>query len=141
MQNLISVVGYGTFITKGLWKDKKNVVACIVEDFIRIFPRGNWFPYVLPLKKSSFWALKFDVDTQDLKSLDYYEGVSSNLYKRVETRIRFKDSSEIIAFIYVPTDDTIQSMKLTTDMDPEDRWKEEIIKYPGIIKKFPELIT
>jgi len=140
-KDLISVVGYGTFITKGHWKDKIDVESCIVEDYIRIFPEGNWFPYVLSCKDASFWALKFNVSEKELDDLDHYEGVSAELFKSVETRVILKNREKIIAFIYVPTEKTIISQNLTLEMDNSDRWREEIKKFPEIVKKFPELIS
>jgi hypothetical protein len=137
--NLFSVVGYGTFITKYYWKDKFNVEVCKVLDYIRIFPQGYWFPYAIQCEGSSFWALKFDVYKQDLDNLDYYEGVHSNLFERVETQIILKDGKKLNAFIYVPSEETIIKEKLTLDIDKHDRWKEEIKNFPDIIKKFPEL--
>jgi gamma-glutamylcyclotransferase (GGCT)/AIG2-like uncharacterized protein YtfP len=138
---LFSVVGYGTFITKHHWQDKSNVEVCKVKNYKRIFPPGCWFPYVLPCKESSFWALKFDVNEHELNNLDYYEGVSSNLFKRVKIQINLKDHREIKAFIYIPTEQTIASEKLTLEIDENDRWKEEIKKFPNIIKKFPQLLS
>jgi gamma-glutamylcyclotransferase (GGCT)/AIG2-like uncharacterized protein YtfP len=133
-------VGYGTFITKGHWKDKENVETCIVKDFIRIYPKTNWFPFILPAKGNSFKALKFDVEKGQLNALDLYEGVSANLYDRVETQVFLKNNDKINAFIYVPTQETIESQGLTPEMDKNDSWKEEIKKIPEIVKKFPELI-
>jgi gamma-glutamylcyclotransferase (GGCT)/AIG2-like uncharacterized protein YtfP len=140
MSENISVVGYGTFITKGYWKNKSNVMVCRVIGFKRIFPKGNWFPYVLPDPDSSFWALKFDVNQEELRKLDYYEGVPSGLYKRVKTVIELKDGSKIQALIYVPTESTIKREDLALDMDKSDRWKQEIAKHLEIIEEFPELV-
>ena len=140
-QGLISIVGYGTFITKGYWKDKIDVKTCLVKDYIRIFPEGNWFPYALHYKGGSFWALKFDVSEKELDDLDQYEGVSAKLFKRVETQVILKNDEEICAYIYVPTEETIELQKLSHEMDKIDRWKEEIKKNPDIAKKFPELIS
>ncbi|TXT58779.1 MAG: hypothetical protein BAJALOKI1v1_1550008 [Promethearchaeota archaeon] len=134
-----SVVGYGTFITRGYWKDKSNVRVCKVIGFRRVFPEGNWFPYVLPDKESSFWALKFDVNLEELRELDIYEGVPAGLYKRIKTIIQVKDGIEEKAFIYVPTEKTITQQQLTIDMDKTDRWKEEIKKHHEIVDKFPKL--
>ncbi|MHA1294760.1 MAG: gamma-glutamylcyclotransferase family protein [Promethearchaeota archaeon] len=140
LSHLISIVGYGTFITHYHWKGKRNVEVCLVKDYIRIFPQGNWFPYVLPCKGSSFWALKFDVNESQLKDLDFYEGVTSGLFKKTEIEIILKNNDKRKAFIYIPTEKTIQSQKLTSNLDKKDRWKEEIKKNPDIVKKFPELI-
>ena len=139
-KDLNSVVGYGTFITKGHWKDKIDVNSCLVEEYVRIFPKGNWFPYVLSCKDASFWALKFDVNEKELDDLDHYEGVPAEIFKRVETRVILKNREKINAFIYVPTEKTIESQNLTLEMDDSDRWREEIKKIPEIVKKFPELI-
>ncbi len=137
---IINVVGYGTFITKLQWINDPNVEVCTINDFIRILPRGNWFPYVLPLQKKSFKALKFSVDETHLKKLDIYEGVQANLFERVEIEIIIKNQNRINAFIYIPTKDTIKTQKLNPNIDENDSWKEEIKKFPEIIKKFPDLI-
>ena len=136
----ISVIGYGTFITNGYWKDKKNVEVCLLNHFIRIFPKNSWFPFILPLKTSSFWALKFEVNEKELKELDYYEGVKSELFERVETEILLKNNKQLKAFVYIPTKKTINSLNLNTQMDLNDRWKEEIKKLPEVVMNFPELV-
>lgn len=136
----ISIIGYGTFITKGRWKDKENVEPCLVRDFIRIIPLGNWFPYVLPKKGSQFWALKFDVDEKELRELDIYEGVDSGLYERKKIEVSLKDRSLVEGQIYLPTEKTIEKYNLTVKMDEDDKWKGKIRENEEIIKKFPELI-
>lgn len=136
----ISVIGYGTFITRGHWKDKQNVEVCNVPNFIRIFPKGNWFPFVLPLENSSFWALKFEVNEAQLKELDYYEGIHKGLFERYETEIILKNSNKSNAFIYVPTLETINSLNLSPELDLNDRWKKEIKRDPEVVMNFPELV-
>jgi len=138
--NLISIVGYGTFITRGLWKSKFNVEVCTVTNFTRIFPRNSWFPYVLQ-SMGSFKALKFDVNEQELETLDQIEGVFEGLFKRVNTEIYLKNDRKSSAFIYVPTDKTIKSQNLFLELDKTDQWKEEIKKCSEIVNKFPELIS
>ena len=138
--DLITLIGYGTFITRDHWKDKQDVETCLVHNYMRVFPKGNWYPYVLETPNSSFWALKFSDSEEQLKDLDYYEGTSSGLFKRKETKISLKNGREIIAFIYVPTEKTIKSQKLSPAMDKNDAWREEIKKFPEIVDKFPELI-
>ena len=139
--DFIPIIGYGTFITHGFWKDKRNVEVCVVKNFIRIFiPERNWFPYVLPLKNSFFKALKFEVTKQKLEELDIYEGVNSGLFKRVKTEVDLKNDKQIEAFIYVPTTNTIISQRLTSELDRFDSWKKEIEKSPEVLKKFPELL-
>lgn len=138
--SISSLVAYGTFITNGHWKNKLNVKVCIVENFVRIFPKGNWFPYVLPSKNSSFKALKFDINEEELKELDRYEGVQSGLFKRVEIEVLLKGNTKIKAFIYIPTEKTINSLNLSPKLDKNDLWIKEIEKFPEIVKKFPELV-
>lgn len=138
--NLISVIGYGTFITRGLWKNKQNVVACLIKDYIRIFLEDDWYPYAIPLTGASFYALKFDVSEVDLKILDYYEGVPDGIFKRVKIEVLLKNDIKIEAFIYLPTDNIIKSYNLSPELDRFDRWKEKIKKIPEIGEKFPELL-
>jgi hypothetical protein len=138
--SLYSVVGYGTFITRGYWKSKKNVEICLVRDYIRIFPPGNWFPYVLPCKLSSFFALKFDVNKEELGKIDFYEGIIEKHFERKIVKILLKNKNIISAFIYVPSESTIKSQKLTPEIDKNDCWKEEIKKFPKLVSMFPELI-
>ncbi len=138
--NLISIVGYGTFITRNLWKDKANVEVCLVTNFTRIYPNNSWFPYVLR-SKGSFKALKFDVNKQELETLDLIEGVKEGLFERVNTEIYLKNNKKSFAFIFIPTIKTIKSQNLSLELDKKDRWKEEILKSAEIINKFPELVT
>ena len=137
--NFISVVGYGTFITLDHWKNKFNVEVCTVNNFTRIFPRNSWFPYALK-SSGSFKALKFDVTKEEIKILDKIEGVNNGLFKRVMVDILLKNSRSSSAFMYVPTEETIASQKLSLESDKIDRWKEEIKKRPEIVRKFPDLL-
>ena len=138
--NFISVIGYGTFITRGLWKDKFNVEVCTVINFTRIFPRNNWFPYALK-SAGSFKALKFAVTKEEIYFLDKIEGVDNGLFKRVMVDILLKNNRPSSAFMYVPTEETIVSQKLTLESDKIDRWKEELKKIPEIVRNFPDLFT
>ena len=139
--NFIPIIGYGTFITHDFWKDKRNVEVCIVKNYIRVYiPEKNWFPYALPLKNSSFKALKFEVTKQELEKLDIYEGVKSGLFKRVKTEVVLKNNKLIEAFIYIPTNNMINSQGLSPHLDKFDSWKKEIEKSVETLKKFPELL-
>lgn len=139
-QSLKTIVGYGTFITQKRWLDYTNVAVCLIKGFRRIFPPENWFPYVIPDKKSQFWGLKFDVNSSQLSNLDKYEGVRAGLYSRFNVKVVLKDKTEINAEMYVPTKKTINQQKLVLDIDNVDAWKLEIKKHKDIINKFPELI-
>lgn len=138
--SLVSVIGYGTFITKGVWNNKQNVEVCLIKDFIRIFPEDNWFPFVLPYINSSFYALKFEVTQEELSELDYYEGVSENYFKREKIDVLTKNNVKIQAYIYLPSEWLIKKYNLSKKLDKHDRWREEIKKFPEIIAKFPELV-
>jgi len=138
--NLVSVIGYGTFISRGIWRTKKNLEVCIVKDYVRIYPKGHWYPFILPSGGSSFYALKFDVTKEELRNLDFYEGISENHFKREIIEVYRKNNEKIQAYIYLPTDQLITKYKISVNLDEKDRWKEEIKKYPEIIEKFPELI-
>ena len=138
--NFISVVGYGTFITRCLWKGKFNVEVCTVINYSRIFPGNSWFPYALK-STGSFKALKFDVSKEEIDYLDDIEGVSNGLFKRVLVKILLKNNRSSFAFMYVPTNETMVSQKLTLESDKVDRWKEKIKKNPEIVRDFPNLFT
>jgi len=135
----IPIIGYGTFITRNIWKNKLNVEVCTVLNYSRILQKRNWFPYALKSKRS-FKALKFDVDHKELEYLDYIEGVAQNLFKREKAEILLKNNVKSYAFIYVPTDLTIKSQKLSLEIDYNDTWKEEIKKNEEVVRKFPELL-
>ena len=136
----ISIIGYGTFITLGRWRNKINVEVCVVNNFTRIFPRNSWFPYALK-SSGSFKALKMDVTTEELNFLDKIEGVDNGLFKRVKVDILLRNNQSSSAFMYVPTEETIVSQNLTLKLDKVDRWKEEIKIIPEIVRKFPDLLT
>ncbi len=136
----ISVIGYGTFITLGRWKNKINVEVCVVNNFTRIFPRNSWFPYALK-SSGSFKALKMDVTKEEINFLDKIEGVDNGLFRRVKVDILLKNNQSSSAFMYVPTKETIVSQNLTLKLDKIDRWKEEIKIIPEIVRKFPDLLT
>ena len=138
-QNCVSVIGYGTFITLGYWKDKKNVEPCLVRNYSRVFPRNYWFPVVFP-SNDSFWALKFDVTHEELNQLDNYEGVHLGIFKRIQIKVELKIGKKINAFLYIPTENLITSQMLTKELDTSDRWKEHIKTFPEIVQLFPELI-
>lgn len=138
--NFISVIGYGIFITRNLWKDKANVEVCLVKKFTRIYPQSSWFPYALR-SNGSFKALKFDVNKQELELLDLIEGVKKGLFERVTTEIYLKNNRRSSAFIYIPTAKTITTQNLSLKLDKRDRWKEELKKIPEIVRNFPDLFT
>ncbi|MBY9005457.1 MAG: gamma-glutamylcyclotransferase [Candidatus Lokiarchaeota archaeon] len=140
MRKKYSIIGYGTFITEGYWKNKENLEICKVTGFRRILPEGNWFPYILIDKESSFWALKFDISEVELYKLDYYEGTSIGLYRRIQIEVEIKNNVLKKAFIYIPTEETIQKERLSLETDRKDKWKNEIKKIIEITEKFPELI-
>jgi len=119
--------------------DKLNVEVCLVKNFTRVFPKNSWFPYALR-SKNSFWALKFDVNQQELELLDSIEGVFDDLFERIITEVYLKNNRILSAYIYIPTKKTIASQKLSLELDKTDRWKEEIKKNPEIVEKFPELV-
>jgi len=134
-----SVIGYGTFITQECWKGKLNVEPCLVHNYSRVFPPSYWFPVVFA-STESFWALKFDVTQEELNQLDNYEGVDLGLFERIQAQVELRTRNKISAFLYIPTTNLINSQKLTIELDPTDRWKEHIKKFPEIVKLFPELI-
>ncbi len=107
---------------------------------MRIFPEYSWFPYALPLKGSSFSALKFDVPEDEICVLDDFEGVEEGLFERIIVEIFIKNNERSSAYFYIPTENTIKSENLTPELDKKDRWKEEIKKVKEVVNRFPELL-
>ncbi len=139
INGLISVVGYGTFITRGYWKNKHDVEPCLVHNYSRVFPPNYWFPVIFP-SNESFWALKFDVTQEDLNQLDDDEGVDLGLFERIQITVELKTREKIAAFLYILTEKLINSQKLSLELDMNDRWKEHLKKFQEIVQLFPELI-
>ncbi|MFO8018473.1 MAG: gamma-glutamylcyclotransferase family protein [Promethearchaeia archaeon] len=139
---LKKVVGYGTFITELYYDcyERIPIKPCKVLDYVRILPKGHPFPYVLPKQGDAFWALLFSVTKIQLDKLDFYEGVDVGIYRRERTQVKLKTQKLIKAFIYVPTEKTIQEEDLSYETDKEDRWQDEIKNHPKIVKNFPELV-
>lgn len=137
--NTVSVIGYGTFITRGYWKNKQNVQPCLIHNYSRVFPSNYWFPIVFP-SNDSFWALKFDVSYEQLAQLDHYERVHLGIFERIQIEVELKMRNKIKAFLYIPTENFIVTNALTKELDTNDKWKEYIKSFPEIVQLFPELI-
>ncbi len=137
---LVHIVGYGTFITRRTFERYQNLELCKVAGFKRVYPPRSGYPFALSASKNDgFWALLFDIPEDELASFDNYEGAPI-LYERKTISVRLKTSQEISAEIYVASKKEIQDAKLTTTMDPTDRWRDVIkAKVPDLLKKFPEL--
>ncbi len=137
---LVHIVGYGTFITRRTFERYQNLELCKVTGFKRVYPPRSGYPFVLPANaKDGFWALLFDVPEAELPSFDNYEGAPI-LYERKTVTVQVKGSQAISAEIYIASKKEIQDARLTTTMDPTDRWRDVIkAKVPDLLKKFPEL--
>ena len=73
--------------------------------------------------------------------MDFYEGVSENYFKREFILACNTNKEPFKAYLYVPTEIMIKKYNLSIEMDKNDKWKEEIKKFPEILKLFPELGT
>lgn len=139
------VFGYGTFITKQVYKDKEKVRPAYLPDYFRVYRPQDWFPYVLrdddshPEVKSGFWGLLFKVNDEELRNLDIYEG-EGRLYRRIKANGLEKNGDEAEFYIYYPMDSTIREMNLHQYVSSGDLWRQKIIdEHPGIIQDYPQL--
>ena len=139
------IVGYGTFITNKMFKFSKDVKICFVPKCRRIYINSEHFPFALDdPTNEGFFALLFKVEHKEFKRLDYYEGVDAGLFYRKKVSILVKKDLTIyakkLAFIYLPTEQSISDHNLTLDCDKEDGWIEKIRANPDVCEKFPELL-
>lgn len=142
---MLKIFGYGTFITKKLYKNSSNVQPAYLSGYFRVYNPNNWFPYVLKDdgsqrdNKSGFWGLVFEVNKEELAQLDRYEG-KGVLYDRIVEKVSLKDGQIVECYLYYPTAATIENNKLYNLIKLGDVWRKKIIEeYPEIIDEFPEL--
>jgi hypothetical protein len=141
--NMVSLVGYGTFITKGLYAEGRNIEVCFVPKHRRIYPItwSGGYPFALPdLNCAGFFALKFEIDNDQLSEFDWYEGVPQGLYDRVEIPIIIRKNKQIQAFIYLISQQSLKEYKIALESDTHDRWLEEIKACSDKCHEFPELL-
>ncbi len=117
------VVGYGTFITNGIWKQHENCKICRVLEYRRVYnPEMARFPFAIKDETSSFLALSFEVPEDEINHLDHIEGVKQGLYSRIITRILILvDNILANAWMYVPTEQTRNHPYFPWD-DYNDLW-------------------
>ena len=131
------MVGYGTFITRMMFRKDSNSRVVTVKGFRRVFdPHLAGFPFVLPDPASSFKGIVFDVkDATELRSKDGYEGChgdplkddeNAGLYYRAQTEIVDTDGVTKKAWIYVPSKRTREQYHVDLGMDVKDSWQGRI---------------
>ncbi|MHA2143430.1 MAG: gamma-glutamylcyclotransferase family protein [Candidatus Thorarchaeota archaeon] len=102
------LVGYGTFITRGTWKNYPSCRVCRVPGLRRVYdPKMAWFPFAIVDEQAEMLAVCFLVDEDSLEAFDRYEGVGQGLYERVKREVLVKeDDGKWVsreAWIYLPT--------------------------------------
>ena len=97
----MKIFGYGTFITRGIYREYPNIRAAYLLGFIRIHRPVDPFPYILSNeynpKIRGFWGLVFEVDDRGLDQLDYYEG---SLYSRLHVTVQYPNKSKESVMVY-----------------------------------------
>jgi len=141
-EQLEVVIGYGTFITKWMFRGKQNVRTVTVKGYRRVFKKGvTWFPFVIPDENAEVKTLAFKVSKNDLKGMDGYEGYyhePNDLYTRIKVQMVEDDGTDGEAWIYVPTDMTIERAHI--DSSWTDEWIDVIKQDKEIVKRFPALL-
>ena len=105
------LVGYGTFITRGTWKNYPSCRVCRVPGLRRVYdPKMAGFPFAIGDKQAEMLAVCFLVDEDSLEAFDRYEGVGQGLYERVKRDVLVKEDDGAWvsrkAWIYLPTSRT-----------------------------------
>ena len=137
------LVGYGTFITTGTWKNYASCRICRVPGLRRVYnPKMAWFPFAIVDNQAEMLAVCFLVDEDSLESFDRYEGVGQGLYERVKREVLMKEDEGAwfsrMAWIYLATSGTMQDPLFPWE-DSEDRWLQEEIRETGELQNsFPE---
>ncbi|MFW9887511.1 MAG: gamma-glutamylcyclotransferase family protein [Candidatus Thorarchaeota archaeon] len=86
------LVGYGTFITRGTWKNYLGCRVCRVPGLRRVYdPKMAWFPFAIVDEQAEMLAVCFLVDEDNLEAFDRYEGVRQGLYERMMREVLVKD--------------------------------------------------
>ena len=139
------IFGYGTFISLRMYKDKKKVQAAFLPDYYRVYKPSNGFPYILKasdyqsLRKPGFWGLIFEVNQEELKRLDVYEGEGS-LYHRINGNCILPNKNEQPVSFYYPTESSIRYEDLANYLRHGDTWLEKMKRENAdIIMEFPDL--
>ncbi|MFW9887188.1 MAG: gamma-glutamylcyclotransferase family protein [Candidatus Thorarchaeota archaeon] len=138
------LVGYGTFITRGIWKRYPSCRVCRVPGLRRVYdPKMAWFPFAIVDEQAEMLAVCFLVDEDSLEAFDRYEGVGQGLYERVKREVLVKEDDGTWGFrdawIYLPTSDTMKH-PLFPWKDTDDRWFQEQIRVLAELQdSFPEL--
>ena len=138
----MKIFGYGTFITSEIYRNFHHVRVAFLPGYIRIQRPLDPFPFILTSRDSNdktkgFWGLVFEVDTEGLKQLDYYEG---SLYSRIPVNVIYSDESQETVMVYYPTEETITQYDLLDYITDEDPWRIRIVKRsPEILREYPEL--
>lgn len=142
---MFKIFGYGTFITKKLYKSSFNVQPAYLSGYFRIYSPNHWFPFIVKDNgnykkfKSGFWGLIFEVDQKELAYLDMYES-EGQLYDRIIERVVLKSGQLVECYLYYPTQKIIEDNNLYELIQLGDGWRQKIInEFPEIISEFPEL--
>ena len=152
------VIGYGTFIIKSAQGDLRFNLKGIakVKNYFRLFhPRfqhlfGYWYPFAIEMNHSSFKALVYEVNENDLTTLDEYEGVPG-LYQRITCNISL-NGEEREAELYIPSEytqirlreeiDEYFSEKDKKELYKKDFWLEYLQAQHAYLEKiYPDLFT
>ncbi|GAB4308563.1 MAG: hypothetical protein Kow0069_06950 [Promethearchaeota archaeon] len=137
-----SILGYGTFLTRGEWKGAEGVEPAFLSGYRRVLPPGNPFPFAIRDPDCpGFWALKFEVTPLRLVELDHYEGIKEGLYHRRKLPARLVGGDRwAFVYVYLPTAATVRRFKLSPSLDPDDSWKEVLRADAELVARFPQLV-
>ncbi|MFX0136451.1 MAG: gamma-glutamylcyclotransferase family protein [Candidatus Hodarchaeota archaeon] len=153
----IKMIGYGTFIIRSASGESifKVIGTGSIKNFVRIYhPKfeemGVFYPFAVPTEKNSkLKALVYDISVEDLKELDFYEGVP-HLFQRTSCKVLLSDGKEIDTLIYIPSRSTCEELKdrlklILNDEELKEMWEKDLwlkkLKedYPLVERIYPKL--
>ena len=153
----IKMIGYGTFIIRSASGESifKVVGTGSIKNFVRIYhPKfeelGIFYPFAVPTEKNStLKALVYDISVEDLKELDYYEGVP-HLFQRTTCKVVLSDGKELETLIYIPSKSTCEQLKdrlrdIMNDEELNEMWEKDLWlkslekQYPLVKRIYPNL--
>ena len=137
---MVTIATYGTLITRGWYRGKKNARPVIVRCFRRFYRKSSGFPVIVRDRNSSLWVLAFDADRDELSSMDMHE---LGYFTRERIVVEEKSGEKTDAWIYIPKPEFLLRYNVKTKEDLDDNFLDEIraskaaIDFPELMQRIP----
>jgi len=84
---------------------------------------GSGKANIFPKDGSKTWGVIYEVDTETMKKMDKFEGVSGNHYRRQKVEVRSVDNQEYDAITYIACE-----IRIGKGLKPAPRYLDTIIR-------------